>query len=191
MDANVLASRTLRDWLFLVQQDSPGLYTTHSSLDVVAEAVRVQRRRHPKADGSLTSRFQTQLRESLNEVLEDFPGDVEFSGSDVGDHHVHAAALACHADTVLTENHRDFGDRDLLDYEVMSSDSFFILVADSAPQAIRNVVLTQLEYWQSRQSSKRLDVALQDAGCPVFAELVSQLIKDPVHEHHHGSKNRA
>ncbi|QPZ38151.1 PIN domain-containing protein [Paramicrobacterium chengjingii] len=173
VDSNNLASRTLRDWLFLIQQDSPGLYTTHTSFDVLVEAVRVRRRLHPKANGSLTSRFRDTLRENLNEVLEEFPGNVAFDGDDPDDHHVHAASLACRADMMLTDNYRDFGNPDALPYEVFSSDDFFLLVQDSAPQSVHRAVLTQSEYWQRFSNSKPLDVALRDAGCPLFASRVA------------------
>lgn len=172
VDSNVLASRTLRDWLFLIQGHAPGLYSTYASDDVLAETVRVVRRRNPKMDGDLPSRFQTQLRKSLTEVLDDFPGDVPFSGGDVDDHHVHAAALACRADIVLTSNGRDFGDPNELTYEVMPPDEFFVLADDSAPQVIQRVMLTQSEYWQSRAGSKTLDEALVAAKCPQFAERI-------------------
>lgn len=172
IDSNVLASRTLRDWLFLIQGQAPGMYSTYASDDVLAETVRVVRRRNPKMDGDLPARFQAQLRKSLTEVLDNFPGDVPFGGGDIDDHHVHAAALGCGADIVLTSNGRDFGDPDALDYEVMPPDEFFVLADDSAPQVIQRVILTQREYWQRRPGSKTLDEALIAAECPQFAERI-------------------
>lgn len=176
VDSNVLASKTLRDWLFLVQQDSGGMYSTYTSHDVLTEAVRVQRRRHPKLNGDLPAKMQAALRKNMTEVLEDFPGDVVFGGTDPDDHHIHAAALACRADIVLTSNGRDFGDPDALGYEVLTPDEFFVLADDSAPQVIRRVVLTQLEYWQRIEGARPLDEALVAADCGKFAARVRPYI---------------
>lgn len=174
VDSNILASRTLRDWLFLLRFEAEAMYSTSSSLDVILEAVRAQRRRQPKADGSMTRRLFEELHQHLDEVVDDFEGDVSFEGDDVDDHHVHAAAISAEAGVLLTNNGRDFGSPDDLSYDIYDADDFFCLVDDSSSQHVRSVTRAQALYWTRRAEkysvpAKPLGVALVDAGCPKFA----------------------
>ncbi|MDN4613270.1 PIN domain-containing protein [Leifsonia sp. F6_8S_P_1B] len=172
VDSNVLVSRTQRDWLFQLRLET-STFQLHSTPDAIAEAVRAWRRRNPAADGRLTIELDSLLRRNLDEVLEDFAGDVPFGGADIHDLHIHAAAVWTRADILLTDNARDVGNPDSLPYEVQSPDDFFLLADDSWPSAVRRVVLSQREYWRQRastdQQSKRLELALLDSGCPRFA----------------------
>lgn len=181
VDSNVLASRTLRDWIFLIRNITPGMFQLHSSPDAIAETVRAWRRRNPAADGRVTVELEAHLRENLDEVLDDFKGDAPFAGSDPGDQHIHAAAMWMRADILLTRNDRDFGDPDELEYEVQRPDDFLMLVDDSAPALVRAVVRMQNEYWQGKRRRgsevRPLERALNDAGCPRFAWRVRQHLR--------------
>lgn len=176
VDSNILASRTLRDWLFLLRNAVPGMFELYSSLDVLAEVVRVVRRTHPDAGGDLTAALSEHLQSNLNDVLTRYPGAPNFAGADPHDQHVHAAALACNASYLLTDNPNDFGDPDLLPYEIYTADEFLCLVDDGAPNHVRDVTRTQNKYWQKRRAGgatvKALDGALVDAGCPDFASRI-------------------
>lgn len=101
VDANVLVSRTTRDWLFLLRNETQGMFQVHSTFDVIVEAVRAFRRLHPRADGSESKRLFDLLEQNLDELLGDFDGDVDFAGGDPGDLHVHAAAVASDAHVLL------------------------------------------------------------------------------------------
>lgn len=181
LDSNVLASRTLRDWLFLLRGETFRMFQLHTSFDVLMETVRVTRRRHPTADGKLTSELFHRLDGLLDEVLGDFDGSVDFAGSDVDDHHVHAAALASRADKLMTANGRHFPEADGLPYEVYTPDEFLVLVDDSAPHHVRSVTRLQIDYWQKRRAAgatvKQLDQALVDAGCPYFGDRILRHVK--------------
>lgn len=48
VDANVIASRTLTDWLFHLRRFNSGMYTVLWTRDIQAEAIRVMRTRHPE-----------------------------------------------------------------------------------------------------------------------------------------------
>jgi len=181
VDSNVLASRTLRDWLFLLRGETYRMFQLHTSFDVLIETVRVTRRRYPTADGKLTMDLFYRLEDLLDEVLGDYDGSVEFAGPDVDDHHVHAAALSSRADKILTANDRHFPAADDLPYEVYTPDEFLVLVDDSAPHHVRSVTRQQIAYWQARRSEgsqvKSLDQALADAGCAEFGERVLRHVK--------------
>lgn len=176
VDSNVLASRTLRDWIFLLRLQTPGMFQLHSTPDVIAEAIRAWRRLNPTADGGVGVALDARIRENLDEVLMDFRGDIPFAGSDPDDQHVHAAAVWTQADILLTANHRDFGDPDDLPYEIQTPDEFLVLVDNSSPTLVRAVVREQNDYWQNKRANghnvKPLDQALVDAGCPEFASRV-------------------
>lgn len=177
VDSNVLASRTLRDWLFLLRNETDGMFQVHATLDILVEAHRAWRRRNHKASGAEATALFERIQRNLDELVGDFDGGIDFEGSDVHDTHVHAAAVASGADLLLTDNPTDFVDTDLLPYELYRADEFFCLVDDGAPAAVRRVAMAQITYWQGIAASgvptKRLDEALVDAGCPDFAKRVT------------------
>lgn len=176
-DANVLYSKTLRDWLILLQLESGGgLYELCWTEDILAEAIYHYRRNNPTVDGGVVTTIRDQIANSLEGGrIDDFVIDDSFPGSDPHDQHVHAAAIAAGATYLITEDgkFRSEGiDLDSLPYEVHSADSFLTLVDDSAPKRVRAAARTQEEYWARKPRAKSLVEALRDAGCPVFAERV-------------------
>lgn len=178
VDANVLRSRTLRDWLFLLREHSDGsLFTVHATEDIVAEVVYTMRRDKPDLPGRVTKQLHDLIMRCLDDVVSDYTVDGSFEGADENDAHVHAAALACEAGLLLTADkgftavpeHVD----DTLPYEVHTPDSFFTLVDDSAPLAVRTVTERQAAFWSGRQDGRPLVDALRDADCPRFAARVA------------------
>ncbi len=71
-DANVLYSRTLCDWFFMLRLELPGLFLLYTSQDVIDEVVYNIRRDSPRADGSLTERKRKHLVEFMDDVVRDF-----------------------------------------------------------------------------------------------------------------------
>ena len=63
-DANVLFSRTLRDWLFLLSSGGE-LYTVHSTPDILAETLSRYRDRFPHVTGEEVDRLATHLSQQL------------------------------------------------------------------------------------------------------------------------------
>ncbi|WP_092554493.1 PIN domain-containing protein [Herbiconiux ginsengi] len=176
VDSNVLYSRTTRDWLFLLRNETRDMFQVHSSIDVVVEVVRAVRREKPQLDGAITRSFHDQLINNLDEIQPDYDARVEFSGADPDDLHVHAAAIAAKADLLLTSDGRDFGDPDALPYELYEPDAFFVLVDDGAAEMVLRVVMKQVAYWKGKSDAGRqvkgVVQALEDANCPLFAERV-------------------
>ena len=178
VDANVLCSRTLRDWTCLLRLRTDGMFQLHTTEDVLAETVRTLRRKYPELPGGAVTRLRAAVLGAIDELVEDFDATVPYAGQDPDDRHVHAAAEACRAHVLLTED-QGFTPTDAANYEVYRCDDFFLLVDDSAPGAVRDVVRQQAHYWSARPEAKRrgLADALRDAGCPQFAARVESHLR--------------
>lgn len=178
VDANILASRTLLDWLFHFCCANPRMFQLHSTEDVFVEAAHTMRKRYPRAGGGLIANRVEKIRAVIDEVLPDFPSEGPFTGRDVGDYHVHAAAVASHADFIPTNNDPTDITRTPEEepYEVISADAFFLLVITSNPRCFKPVTRGQLEYWGNRGRGQ-LDDALRRAGCEDFAQHVRRMLQ--------------
>lgn len=178
LDANVMYSRTLCDWIFMLRRELPGMFLVYSSADAIDEAIYRLRRAHPDADGSLTERKRQKLREFLDETVTEFPGNVPFSGADDHDRHIHAAATHVRAHYLVSDDRgfTTFASDDAV-YEAHSADTFLCLVAENAPYAVQTVIVQQLAYWSKLPKSKNLANALRDANCPEFARRIDEALK--------------
>jgi len=123
---------------------------------------------------------------AMDELVEDFDATGPYTGRDPDDRHVHAAAEACRAHILLTEDLGFTSDATTM-YEVYRCDAFFVLVDDAAPTAVRDVVLEQSRYWSARPAGERrgLVSALRDAGCPEFASRVDGHLRALVSDQRH------
>lgn len=179
-DANILYSRTLRDWLILIQLQSVSApYATYWTEDILTEAMYHLRRNHPTWDGARTAQVREKVAGSLEGGrVDDFVVDGTFPG-DPHDQHVHAAALAAEVDIVLTADGGFTmpGLTELLPYEVYGPDDFFLLVDDSAPDLVRAATATQLRYHEQTGGPADLSGPLRDAGCPRFADRVGRHLR--------------
>lgn len=178
VDANVLYSKTLRDWLFMLRLETGGgMFALFSSEDSLTEALYHLRKNHPDKPGRFTGKIQENIRKFLDDVIDDFPA-IEFPGRDEHDQHVHAAATSVNA-SYLIANDKGFHkiDEDLLAYEVHSADSFFMLVAANAPSAVDRVIMKQVAHFRGKPGAVSLREKLRSAGCPQFAECVLEHLK--------------
>lgn len=169
-DATILFSRTLRDWLLLVHLDG-GPIRVHYTEDILAETVYRLRREHPRWSGGQITRLRDGIAATLEGGrVEDFVVDGN-PLPDVHDGHVHAAAVACRAHVVLTDDRdwRPDAVRGPLPYEVLGADDFFCLVDDVAPAVVRRVAVRQVEHFLRVRGAADLGEALRKAGCPRFA----------------------
>lgn len=177
VDANVLYSRTLRDWLSLLKLGSAGeIYSVYWTEDVLAEAIYHLRRKHPEWEGGKITRIRDLIARTFEGGrVDDFVIDGTFAGRDGDDRHVHAAAVACSADIVLSDDGGfsaiAYDDR-TAPYELYRPDEFFLLVDDSAPELVRQVTLEQTIYWRDKVGRADLAGPLTRAGCPLFAQRV-------------------
>lgn len=179
VDANVLFSKTLRDWLFLLRNETGGdMFTVYATEDILAETLYRMRRKRPAAPGHMTSRVHDLICEQLDDRVADYTIDGSYPGPDQDDAHVHAAAVASGAgklltaDTGFTKLDADTAAR--LPYEVHTPDSFFTLIDDSAPMKVRAVTQKQQQHFLERDGEADLPARLKKASCPSFAERVRQ-----------------
>lgn len=180
IDANVIYSKTVRDWLGLLYTDTSSDFPPFDvswSEDVLAEALASLRDDHPEWDGGMVAN----VREKIAGFFEggcvrdyDVVGS-NFRGSDPGDAHVHAAAIASLSDYLVTSNVSDLlpeKGADLLPYEVLTPDEFFTLVDDAVPQVVDACIDRQIGYLNGRGQEIQLKEALEAADCPTFAQRV-------------------
>lgn len=174
-DANVLYSRTLRDWLFLLR-NAGGMYTVQTTEDIICEVGVATRRAHPTADARRVADLVSLIRANADEVLTAYADDPGYAGSDPHDRHVHSAAASGDVDVLLTAD-GGFSFEDSR-YEVYTPDAFFCLADDSQPQLTTKVAMEQAMYWANRPSPRPITEALARAGCPDFAERVNVRLTD-------------
>jgi hypothetical protein len=181
-DANVWYSKTLRDWLLLIEV-SGGPYTTCWTEDILAEALYHLRRRHPDWDGARIADVRDKVvRAAEGGRISDFVVTGEFPGSDRLDRHVDAAARAGGVGVVVTcdGGFSAPGVADLLPYEVLSPDELFVLADESTPDVVREVAFRQQSFYVDRLGTADLREALRAAGCPEFGDRVERHLRGAV-----------
>lgn len=183
VDANVLMSRTIRDWLCLLRVESKGgMFTLVTSEDVLAEVEYHLRRKIPDADGEVIVSLRGKIVSSFDEVLTGFPGNLSNPTSDPNDQHVHCGAISSGAEILLTldSGFLDLEEQvlDVLPYEVMTPDSLFLLIDDSASRIVRRTTVRQLAYWHEKRLSSSLASKLRSSKCDLFANRVEEHLKN-------------
>jgi predicted nucleic acid-binding protein len=182
VDANVLNSGTLRDWLALLHVESDSLFSVYWTEDILAETMYHLRRDHPDWPGHKTRAISDKIRGVFEGGrVEDFVPDGSFIGPDPNDQHVHAAALARSANILLTADSAfssSAAQAAESPYEVYEPDDFFVLVNDSAPDLVRALISNQQHYWLTRHGRANLPQALISAGCHGFADKVRRHLQD-------------
>ena len=153
--------------------DSPP-FVVHWTEDVLAELLHHLRKSHPDWAGSRITTIRDQLAGTFEGGrVDQYVIDATYLGADVGDAHVHAAAMACNADVLVTFNVKDFvWDENVSSYEVMHPDDFLVLADDSFPDLIQEVTERMCSHWLERQEEANLPAKLRTAGCPRFADRV-------------------
>ncbi|MFC7403539.1 PIN domain-containing protein [Georgenia alba] len=182
VDANVLASITLRDWLLLLRLETQAsMFDVKWTEEILDETLDALERRKPGITKESLARYRERIVLSLQDgevVGYEVPGT--YNGPDPKDAHVHSAAELCGADILLT-NDKGFRPpvvEDELPYEVYTADEFFVLVDDSLPAAVRAVTLHQIKYFWETRGSVELCQRLEAAKAPHFAERVRAHIQD-------------
>lgn len=182
VDSNVLGSRTQYDWLFMLR-NACGMFAVVTSDDVLDEAYRVWRRKHPAAGSDLRAHRAAHFAANFDEVVDSWEGGEAPTLKDEHDTHVHNAAKAANVNILLTNNVADFGDPELLPYDLYTPDEFFVLINQNNPAAVREVTRAQAMYWHGRNQREqdkepvKLADALRRAGCPTFAVEVEAHLK--------------
>lgn len=173
VDANVLYSRTLRDWFCLFDQESgPDGIMLRWSEDDLTEWMYHQRKRNPSASDAQVGGWRRRLLATCPEaVVIGYEIRPELlTGPDKFDAHVVAAAEKGLVDYLVTSNIRDFDSlQDELEFEIYAPDELLCLISQRRPDAMRAVLQRQLAYWKGKSDPTPLDQALAAAGAPNFA----------------------
>ncbi|MFC8526495.1 PIN domain-containing protein [Nocardia sp. NPDC057227] len=176
VDANILYSRTLRDWLALLYlRGGDGMFQIFWTEDIMAETLYRRRRNNPFLSEEQIGGTRRTVAKTfgIDSAITGYKIDETVPYPDVFDAHVHSAAVHGRVDIVVTGDPAGFvfDGVDDLPYEVYSADDFFQLVDDSAPQLVQRVMEEQLRYWVPR-NGKSLPEALRSALAPRFAERI-------------------
>lgn len=180
-DANVLFSRTLRDWLAMGSIYGPdGWYEVRWTEDILAEVLYHLRKKNPTASDQQIGGVRDKLMQAFaGGRISGYSIDPKIEYPDIYDAHVHAAAVQGEVDFVITAD-GDFTElgqiEDDLPYEVHSPDTFFCLLDDSSPNTVRAITRLQLEYWAKRSEGRSFNLcdSLRAAGAPDFADRVRE-----------------
>lgn len=181
LDANIIVSKTLRDWFFkLSLVDSDTLSLSCSEL-VLEEARRAFHKRNPTANPTTVDEWLERIQSILDHVATDAPPRYEYiDGISRHDTHVHRAALSAEATHLVTSNLRDFHPRQPVSYLPCSPDALLIQLYLFRPEVVQEVARSEAAYWATRQHAealiKTVPVALADAGAPLFAKIIKALL---------------
>lgn len=185
-DANVLYSRTLRDWALMLSRESER-FAVISSRDCLVEVLANIREKNPGADGGQINHVHELITGTLHDLITDYPGGAIAGMPDEKDWHVVHAATAAGANILVTENMKDFAPvADSLPFDLYSPDDLFDLIWKNDPQAVEAVTKKQVRYWvdkreefeaEGKPAPKTLVDALKDAGAPQFAMVIEQTLR--------------
>lgn len=176
VDANVLYSRTLRDWLLILQCETPGMFTTCWTEDILAETMYHVRRNNPQIDGGAVTTVRDRMVAVMSERIDAFPVEPFPPLTDEHDLHVHGAAIAGHVTMLLTNDKGFLGlideVTDRLPYEVIDPDSLFVLIDDSSPDNVGRATRRIWDHLRAKDPATDVSRLLESAGCPQFAKRV-------------------
>ena len=139
-DANILFSRTLRDYVLYAADE--GAIEVHWSRQILAEMSRNLRENLGLSHDS-TSRLEQLMNDYIEYALVEVdPGHLatdEPVEMDAKDSHVLAAALSADADILLTENTKDFPAQWMAErgIELLTAGQLLIRLADGFPDKMR------------------------------------------------------
>ena len=180
-DANVLYSRTTRDWVLMLQMKTSGLmFVGCWTEDIMAELVYNLRRAHPQWDGAVIATLRGKIEKVLEGGrIEDYDCTLPYEGEDPHDRHVHAAAVAGRVGVLVTDDAAllALGADASTPYDAMSVDDFLVLIAEGAPEAVAAVTEEQLEHAVAHGRDPDLASRLEAAGCQTFGAHVRTVLQ--------------
>lgn len=185
VDANILYSRTVRDWLFALSTSEVQAFELFASEDVLAEVVYHFRRNNPSRSGGSVKALVDQMRELVVMVsrYDCERARTDYLGADPNDLHLHAAAKDGNCSILLTDDRELYAglseeQLDSLPYSVCTSDEFFCDLAESSAVLLDQAVTCELRYWSGKHPDGGFDLAgqLAMAGCPRFGYLVKRAL---------------
>ena len=143
LDANVLIPAAPRDTLLRAAER--GLYQPRWS-DAILDEVERNLVENGLTSADDASDLIAVMRDVFPEALvSEFDDLIDMMPNNPKDRHVLAAAVYAHADIIVTENLRDFGDDVLAPYAItaLSIDEFLVTLWDRSPKAMTHIVREQ------------------------------------------------
>ncbi|MGS2805906.1 PIN domain-containing protein [Nocardia sp. MW-W600-9] len=184
-DANVLYSRTLRDWIcLLANRSGPPLFHLRWTEDILAELVYHLRKNHPHfSDPQIGGVRDRIIAVAEHGRIRGYEIDPDLTYTDKYDAHLHAAAGHGRVEYVITADRRfhDFAvaNDDDLGYEVYTPDGFLMLVHRDSIATVREVLLDQIAYHCRGGRQFNLAAGLETAGSPEFAAAIRKMMQTP------------
>ncbi|MGW6421314.1 PIN domain-containing protein [Nocardia sp. NPDC055053] len=184
-DANVLYSRTLRDWIcLLANRSGPPLFHLRWTEDILAELVYHLRKKHPHfSDPQIGGVRDRIISVAEHGRIRGYEIDSDLAYTDECDAHLHAAAEHGGVGYVITDDRRfhDFAvtNDDQLGYEVYTSDDFLMLVHRDSIATVREALLDQIKYHRQRGKPFNLASRLEAAQAPQFAAAIREMMQMP------------
>lgn len=179
VDANILFSRTLRDY-FLYLADA-GAIEIHWSQQILDEMSRNLRLRLG-LDRARTDRLEELMNDFIEYALIDVaPEDlekVEDVDMDPKDRHVLAAALSCDADIVLTQNLTHFPRQWMTAHDIKLADAATVLSRLAVAFPDKFVSAHRKTVSNSPRSESEILAVLERAAGPEVASLVRALVEE-------------
>ena len=185
LDANILASRTLRNWLFTLSEVTSGsMFSLGTSDSALAEFEKTWQKRNPNLDGEIAKRLSGYISDSCAQVITNAPAHNLEGLRDPKDQHIHSAVLHGAFDYLVTRD-EDFLDltetvTDLLPYEIMSPDTILIQINDSASHLVRETVIQFMADREKERALapdrqlKTMKQLLAESGAPEFGLIVDK-----------------
>ncbi|MFD4439292.1 PIN domain-containing protein [Nocardia sp. NPDC058519] len=184
-DANVLYSRTLRDWICLMANRSgPPLFHLRWTEDILAELVYHLRKNRPLfSDHQIGGVRDRVVSVAEHGRIRGYEIDPDLAYTDKYDAHLHAAAEHAGVEYVITDDRKyhDFAaaNDDHLGYEVYTSDDFLMLVHRDSIATVREALLAQIEYHHRLGKPFNLASRLEAAKAPNFAAAIREMMQTP------------
>ena len=182
LDANTLYPAPLRDLLLSLAAD--GLYHARWTARIHDEWVRNLGRNRPEIESQLAALVDLMNRSVPDCLVENYEGLVAgLVLPDPDDRHVLAAAIAGHADAIVTFNLRHFPAAALEPYriEAIHPDDFVLNQVELQPyEALAAVKKMRARLTRPPQSAAELIATLARSGLPASAAQLRQVSKNEI-----------
>jgi predicted nucleic acid-binding protein len=181
VDANIIWSKSLLDWVNLCSLQKNPPYHVRWSEDVLAEVHYAWRRQNPGAPersiGVPLERFQ--VLHPVGQVTGYNPEDYPRPATDEHDWHVVAAAAHARCDVLLTNDARAFTPDCIQGrFRVETADEFFLMILRRRPEIISAVFTYQYDFYRNLygRSPEFLLGRLEKAGATQFAKEIPRAL---------------
>ena len=185
LDTNILWSKTLRDWIFLLAFESDyRFFQPYVSSGILDEFGYRVRRKKPRLDDGILEKWKQQIQDSARGTISGFLVTDVPGYPDVHDLHVHAAAAHGGMHALITNDAKllDFAatveGQENQDYVTLSADDFLMQLTEYAPPALFGDVYLCFERYALNKGYTEFNIchALEEAGAAQFARFLRRTI---------------